>query len=136
MEAKFENIQEQLPIISAISRTPSTAASSDSGGTFRRKRPAAGPMPDMFTDTLQNNEKDMHNPCRIWIGGWPREALSQYRKEHWEWYKTQVPQDMVTNAQPSFQRTSRSYSVVFETEEAANRFKQWAFTSPSQWSDY
>eukprot|EP00959_Pyramimonas_sp_CCMP1952_P467748 9492122-Pyramimonas_sp.AAC.1 len=73
MEAKFENIQEQLSIISEISRTPSTAAGSDSGGTSRRKRPATGPMPEMFADALQNNEKDTRNPCRIWIGGWPRE---------------------------------------------------------------
>ncbi|CAK0867852.1 unnamed protein product, partial [Prorocentrum cordatum] len=128
MSASWEARSQQI--------TGSAIVVDDGNGWHDCPEGSAGPMPEMFTDALQNNEKDTHNPCRIWIGGWPREVLSQYRKEHWEWYKTQVPQDMISNTQPSFQRTSRSYSVVFETEEAANRFKQWAFTTPSQWNDY
>eukprot|EP00959_Pyramimonas_sp_CCMP1952_P297764 6229149-Pyramimonas_sp.AAC.1 len=67
MDAKFQNMQDQL---STLSRSPSTAASSASGGS--RKRPAMRPLPELLPDPLQPNEKDQRNPCRNWIVGWPR----------------------------------------------------------------
>eukprot|EP00959_Pyramimonas_sp_CCMP1952_P141806 2968057-Pyramimonas_sp.AAC.1 len=43
---------------------------------------------------------------------------------------------MVADVEPSSQRASRSYSVIFKSEEVATRFRQWAFTTPSMWTDY
>eukprot|EP00959_Pyramimonas_sp_CCMP1952_P190436 3982760-Pyramimonas_sp.AAC.1 len=75
IDGKVASLQKQLNPLSRPASTIYTASSSSS--RVKMMRAEAGPPPP-------NANHDEIDPCRIWVGGFPRATLESHRRNHFE----------------------------------------------------
>eukprot|EP00959_Pyramimonas_sp_CCMP1952_P388125 8133223-Pyramimonas_sp.AAC.1 len=78
---------------------------------------------------------DEPDECRRWMNGFPRPLLAAARSAHYEQLKAHITSHMATPISAKFARTSRSYSVHFETVAQARDLHDYMTDNQMIWTD-
>eukprot|EP00959_Pyramimonas_sp_CCMP1952_P315095 6595199-Pyramimonas_sp.AAC.1 len=86
------------------------------------RRAEAGPPPP-------NARDDEIDPCRTWVGGFPRAILESHRRNHFEAVKQKIAETeptLGTELSAKFHKVSMSYSIHCENDQHAKNLRAWA----------